>query len=252
MSMLFDDGAPLALIVKRYISQFDCNVIEENIRELDIYQNYSFAPALPITKVGVLFGEACTVPQLMDEYFRSAIRSEQQLKKAFCSVRSPLSKLRDDLAKLWTNGTLVPEMGGRRMAPGTIRRTTAPGGIPKHADSLIDEYPSTSWTPRKELVANVYIKCPSPGLGGELRIYSHSPTYVDDPGWRDRVSNISTQTEEALVNASFVTIAPQAGDLIIFNGRNAHEVLPVHRGERVSACCHIGFVSQEEPLHCWI
>lgn len=260
--LLDPNDSVLAIRVSDYISEDLCDTFKQKLAAAGEgrFRRYAHAPALPVTKMGATFGEACVLPEdLLDAYFDEAPATQQFYREVFLPYLSPIDKVRLDLDKLWPEGSIVPQMYGRRMLSGFVRRTELHGSIVPHQDDLLEEAPqSPDFKPTVELVHNVYLDVPNAGCGGELEVYDFGPNYREHMKETQHVGH--AKVDHLLLDSVFqqlasqpsVVLRPARGDLILFKGGNIHRVHTVKAGNRVTSCFHIGYVNNEEPLRCWI
>jgi hypothetical protein len=256
-AILAPDSQVLAIRVSNYIPKYLCEKFAASIEQnaSSVLSSYASVPTLPVTKTGIMFGEASMKPELIGDYFDTAARTEATLREHFAPYVSPIDKLRTDLDQVWPGGAQVARIHGKRMLSGIVRSTADGGDIPAHQDNITEEYPDVDWQPSHELVSNVYLSMPG---GGELEIYDFSPAYADtamatyDGDRFSQTNELLTEDHQRdLASKSSVVMTPQVGDLILFSGRNVHRVHPVRSGARMTTCFHIGVLDRDRPLQCW-
>lgn len=256
-AILKPESRILAIRVSNYIPKEICEKLAEGIgrHSSSALSPYASVPTLPVTKTGIMFGEASMKRDLIDDYFDTATQTETTLRNSFFPFFNPIDKLRNDLDLIWPGGAQVARIRGRRMLSGIVRSTADGGHIPAHQDNILEEYPEVDWRPSHELVSNVYLSVPG---GGELEVYDFAPAYADtametydSDNFRQTNRLLNEEHQRNLESKSSAVMTPQAGDLILFSGRNVHRVHTVRSGARMTTCFHIGVMDRHLPLLWW-
>lgn len=260
-AIMAPDSRVLAIRISDYVPKDLCMTLSEKIMHhgRQRFRRYTFAPQIPLTKIGINFGEACLSQGMKARYFESAQSTDHLIREMFSPFLSPFDKLRIDLDRIWPGGAIIASMHGNRMLSGFVRNTEEGGSVPHHQDDLIEEYPHAEWKPQRELVSNVYLRVPADGDGGELEIYDYSPDYADtmqstygrEQPDAESSTYLAEDQQSEIMSKSSIIIKPQAGDLILFIGKCVHRVRTVRYGNRLSTCFHIGYIDKQQPLRCW-
>lgn len=117
---------------------------------------------------------------------------------------------------------------------GTFRRVEGGGDL--HFDYAPFETPGWSVDAvSDQLTWNLYLTTPE--CGGELRVYERQ---WDDEALRHKIKDSIFYHRSVLEGARCIVYAPQAGDLVLFNSRQFHEVLPVTAGQRFTQSSFVG------------
>jgi hypothetical protein len=257
---MLQPGSPvLAIRIRDYMPKDLCEQVAGDIlgRHAKSFKRNAFAPELGVAKMGLLFGEACVNPDLMDFYFTNAKDEARAIREAFMPYLGPIDKVRMDLDELWPRGAEIAEMHGKRMSSGMLRSTSIGAGLMPHQDDIVEEYPQSDWKPTVELVHNVYLSVPQEGQGGEFEVFDHAPAHADPvvEHYKDVKPGddyLPSSDLEGIKSAASVVIQPEAGDLILFRGKCIHKVHTVKSGSRLTSCFHIGYLDDTQPLKCWI
>jgi len=170
------------------------------------------------------------------EYYRQA--RQNSLRFLAAPNLSPIDKLRLELDEVYTHGTTVAAFEGLKMVSGIGRIS---GHALSHLSAVqphFDALPTTYADLERQFAANIYLRLPT--RGGALEVWdvpSLNPLSMPPKEWRAALPPP-------------LRIAPQLGDLIIFNCRKPHAIQEFATGVRITAQTFIGYQSGA-PLMVW-
>ena len=164
----------------------------------------------------------------------------------------PLDCILDCLARGWATGVLPEALHYEQPMSPFIVRIYVPGhGVKPHQDDIRDEVPACPEA--SEITAqfglNLYLSMPE--SGGELELYMMQlPPVTYDTlrmSGRDSYAVDLSRFGEPLIR-----VRPGPGDLILFNSRLLHAVMPGHGGRtRVTLSAFVGVRDRTRPLTIW-
>ncbi len=248
-------GEILAVRIFKYCDQQCATVAASNILSQHELEQYHYEVSdkgvsqkiqFGVSRFGVSFNTAFRKSEGTPEflrYHRSALQNIRRLRSLFAPNLSPIDQFRLELDEMWPGGASIGEFSGSKMFTGIVRVTQQNAEVLEnrpHADIL-----PPNFTLENQFSANIYLSTPDDGLGGELLLWagmSLSHAEVDDlnknPGlWKERLG-------------APITVAPQPGDLIIFNTRLPHAVRAFKKGSRVSVQTFFGY-EKDGRLKLW-
>lgn len=234
----------LAIHVKNFIPRELVDCIAQKILTTE-YEHYLNAPS--IGRIGMAFYETERRPELLETYFKSALKNINDLRKRCAPYASPIDTLRCTLDEVWPAGANLESMYGRKMFIGLSRMVEPDVYFLAHHDIFAKDAPDSykAHSLQSQFACNVYLDMPM--NGGELQIWEKELT----PQEFDDIRGKSYGVDPSLLGNPSLQIKPEPGDLIIFNSRKMHAVAPGIKTSRLSLSSFIGYRGQHQPLTYW-
>lgn len=198
----------------------------------------------PVGKLGITQTEHAGDMALQREYFARVADNAAQMDAIFATAGVDLrARVMEIFANAWsrTVGVAVdPELG--TYAAGVFRKI---GVARLHRDfAPVDARGWSIACVAGQLAWNVYLSVGDEEAGGETVVYRRPWTEALE---RFRVAGCYSYSAAAVAGAPSVTIRPQAGDLVIFQSRNFHEVLSTS-AERITYSSFAGVTPEYREL----
>lgn len=213
-------------------------------REITDYEN-----AMGVGKfkdVGMAYFEAENEDK-KKEYYQQRLPSLAILREAFAPYLSPIDRVRVSLDEVWDSGAGLLNLGKGPMFTGLVRAIR--DEILPHEDKLERDDPSA--LEKINYVAQVAFNCyiAVPDEGGALEIWNRS---LSDEEYDD-LRGDSYGIDRSLLPEPDVTIVPEKGDFIAFNGRNLHAVSRNKNPKqtRISVSGFLLYQGAGQPLKLW-
>lgn len=170
------------------------------------------------------------------DYFKAAEQAWADWHAVVDLAWNPLDRLIQVLAEASSVEVGVAEEPGfGKLFAGIIRKASK--GIGRHSDYAPFNAPDYSIGQiDAQLGWNLFFDVP--GSGGETIIYNRPWTVEVKPGEEPPMS--FGLTDEVVAGADTARYAAAAGDVVIFNSRNPHEVTPGEGGDRLQIGSFIG------------
>ncbi len=216
--------------IPNFASTEECESFANQVQSFgfDFYENVF----PPIGRIGITQFEHSNKNKL--EYFKAAKNANETYRKISSLSFSPLCRLAEILRETISTEVNIAyenDVYGSYFA-GLVRQINQ---ALLHLDFAPLDAPG--WEIEKissQLAWNLYVKAPN--SGGVCRVYNRQWQAEDElqkiPGSYKYSHNLVKDTE-------FKDNTPIVGDLVIFNSRNFHEVLPA-QGERITVSSFIG------------
>ena len=230
LDAVFDNEIPVVRI-KGFCTADECRAFSAAITKGRM-QTYRLAPVgyIGMAQVEYRWGHQ------KSEYFEAAARAWQDWHDIVDSAWDPLARLIKVLSEL--SGVPVEvaeEPGFGRLFAGIIRRSSQ--GIGRHADYAPFNAPDyRTGKIDAQLAWNLFLEVP--GSAGETTLYNRPWIAEVRPGEEPPMSY--GLSDEMIAGAASARYAAGAGDVVIFNSRNPHEVSPGKGGERLQIGSFIG------------
>lgn len=217
--------------IKNFVSPEDCAALADAVavNGFDYYETLD----PPLGRIGI-----AQYDHRADKagYFREAAIAHQNRERIFSNSSDPIPQILDLLGVAWPGkvGLAAEDAFGRYFA-GIVRITV--GGILVHCDWAQHDAPG--WLVGSvdgQLVWNLYYSLTE--TGGETTVYRR-PSSPDIESYAEGAFGF--YRPDAVSDAERYTVTPEAGEVILFNSRNAHEVAPTGgAGVRISASSFVG------------
>ncbi|MEM6500961.1 MAG: 2OG-Fe(II) oxygenase [Cyanobacteria bacterium P01_C01_bin.89] len=194
-----------------------------------------------VTRMGISQYEQGTVGG-KDNYFRRVEGAWSNLITVCKTTFNPTVKVMGLLREYFADVDILTEEGYGRYFAGVAKLRT--GETPVHSDFPL--LGATDWAIAKmeaQLSWNFYLRIPA--QGGELRIWDKLWQVEDD---RLLEKGTYYHDEKIISDIPSITIKPVLGELILFNSRNYHTVLPAQN--RIAMGSWISLMP-DESLRLW-
>lgn len=245
LKALFNDDISIVRVANFYPIDA-CELISNRILESQLIGKYANAP--DISRVGRAYFEKQSGLEASEDYNRNAIEWIGNIRGFVSPLQPPIDRLRLVLDEIWPAGATIATLEGRRAFCGLTRVFSAGARSDLHMDVLAWDMPEGCGDGRlaAQLAANIYTKMPS--QGGDLLIWPRSLSRHEYEQFRIPGSyGVSANN----LNSSPTRVAPNKGDLILFNSHLVHAVQPGGPEDRISCSCFIGLKAERCPLQLW-
>lgn len=232
------------LRIPNFIPQETCGSISAGLKATG-YDDYRNAPQ--VGRIGMSYFETARNPEIVDHYFRNALRNIDLLRRACAPYPCPMDTFRCLVDEIWVPGCTLQTLYGRKMFVG-LSRSMKPGvPLKAHHDMFGRHAPDT---PEAESLVsqfgvNVYVDVPE--TGGQLAMWDAE---ISDAEFLDRRGDDYAIPLERLGPPDYA-VKPENGDLILFNARKLHAVLPGAGTDRLTISAFLGYRGDAEPLTVW-
>lgn len=232
------------LRIPGFISDEACAAMSKGLKSTG-YNDYLNAPS--VGRIGMSYFETAQKQEIVDHYFATALENINILRKACSPYPCPVDTLRCLFDEVWPGGCGLQDLYGKKMFVG-LSRSMKPG-IPllAHHDMFGRHAPNTPEAASliSQFALNVYVDVPE--IGGELAMWMKE---ISDPEFLElRGPNYGVPLE--LMSAPDFTVKPQNGDLILFNARKMHAVLPGEGCDRLTISGFLGYRGVDQRLTVW-
>lgn len=230
--------------IPQYLDKTACSVIAGGLRHKG-YGDYFNAPS--VGRIGMSYFETGLREDLIEMYFANAFSNIDLLRDACYPYACPIDTLRCQLDERWPAGCNLQTLHGRKMFVG-LSRCLKPGTpLLAHHDMFARHAPHTP--EGKSLISqfgiNIYVEVPAEG--GELALWTEEIS--DAEFLRLRGDKYAIPLE--CLDDPDLKVKPQQGDLILFNARKLHAVLPGLGSERLTLSAFFGYRGNSHGLTVW-
>lgn len=230
--------------VKGFANGPSCDLISKGQTSLGFqpYINVS-----EVRKIGMAFYETEMKQELIDKYFTVASDHQSDFRKACEPFGSPLDTLRALLDEIWPAGANLQTIFGRKMFVGLSRMVEPDTTFLAHHDMFGRHAPNTPEAESliSQFAINIYIDVPE--KGGEIAMWNDE---ISDAEFLERRGGDYAIPLEHLGPCDY-SAKPENGDLILFNARKLHAVLPGEGVDRLTISGFLGYRGEKEPLTVW-
>ena len=176
----------------------------------------------------------------VEDYLDAADAARAEVAPVFVGSFDPVERLMERLRGCVENNVAVAcDPGGRAYSATIIRSSNE--GLALHADFASYQAPQLTVSDcTAQLAWNFYAEVP-PGEGGHTTLHNNPWTWQRTRD--DEIAENYPLPREAVAGAETFTFRPQEGEVILFNSRNPHEVIPVARPngkDRIAMATFIG------------
>lgn len=233
------------IIARNYYDHEICTIIAEKLD--NSVERGSFTKAKDISRIGMAHFDIVS-NDTFDKYHANAIRSINELRRIFQPYLSPIDKLRLNLEEIWSSGTHLETLYGKKCFVGICRIIAANVSLDPHTDRLDRDSPDSYQAKSllSQLSANIYMQVPE--KGGALELWPHEP---DEDEYKKMKSSDHYGVSRELLGSPALSIRPEPGDLILFNPRKFHAVSEGKGQDRICIGAFIGYRGDNQPLSYW-
>jgi hypothetical protein len=195
----------------------------------------------------MFFFETARKPEIIEYYFEHAPENLNILRAACQPYACPMDTFRCLVDEVWPDGFLLQTLHGRKMFVG-LSRCMKPGiPLKAHHDMFARHAPDAPETASliNQFAINIYAAVPE--SGGDIAIWNDE---ISDADFLSRRGADYAIPLEQLPPHD-VTVKPETGDLILFNARKLHAVLPGEGIDRITISGFLGYRGDKAPLTVW-
>ncbi|WP_375414940.1 2OG-Fe(II) oxygenase [uncultured Bradyrhizobium sp.] len=232
------------LRIPRFIDDNACKQISKGLKSTG-YNDYLNAPK--VGRIGMSYFETAKTKEIIDHYFATAIDNINRLRSACAPYPCPMDTFRCVIDEVWNGGCTLQTLYGKKMFVG-LSRCMKPGiPLKAHHDMFARHAPDTPEANSliSQFGVNIYIDVPA--KGGELGMWNHE---ISDAEFLEQRGDDYAIPLDQLGPCDYTT-KPENGDLIFFNARKLHAVLPGEGIDRLTISGFLGYRGDKEPLTVW-
>ncbi len=235
------DGKIPALLIKNFFTPQTCDKIIRKISNFSVFEHGTSN----LKKVGIFLSSYLNKKE---KYFPDAQISNQEISKIFSSTGDPYKKINQVISKISKIEKLTPAMESTKdYSHGIFRIWENNDFGPLHRDYANFEAPNFHISRHKNQISCV-IYLQNPSKGGELVIHKQQWEKADE---KFRAIDFG-YSRQVLKETTHEKILPRKGDMIIFNPRFFHEILPtIGRDKRVTFGFFVGFSNKDNLAEYW-
>jgi 2OG-Fe(II) oxygenase superfamily len=232
------------LRIPDFIDKQACHIISAGLQK-NGYNDYLNAPS--VGRIGMSYFETGLKPDLIQHYFDNAIGNIEVLRQACYPYPCPVDTLRCRLDEQWPAGCHLQTLYNQKMFVGLSRSMKPHTPLLPHHDMFGRHAPNTpeSTSLISQFGMNVYVDVPAEG--GELAMWMDEIS--DQEFLKKRGDHYAIPLE--LLKAPDFSIKPNNGDLILFNARKLHAVLPGSGTDRLTLSAFLGYRGDANSLTVW-
>lgn len=237
-------GQIYVLRIPSFVSEQVSAHIAEGLK-ITGYNDYLNAPQ--VGRIGMSYFETAQDPKIIDYYFDNALKNLNILRIACQPYACPMDTFRCLVDEVWPEGCLLQTLYGRKMFVG-LSRCMKPGiPLKAHHDMFARHAPDAAETVSliNQFAINIYAAVPE--KGGEIAIWDDE---ISDSDFLSRRGSDYAIPLELLPPHDFA-VKPETGDLILFNARKLHAVLPGAGVDRITISGFLGYRGDKAPLTVW-
>lgn len=239
-------GAVLALRVPRFYDLQACAAATSKLLSHPARAGYRNAPQ--IGRIGMSYFEGQSA-EGRARYHAEAEHTAALLRDAYAPHADPVAMLMDAVGAAWPAGARLENVEGLPMFAGLVRTLEAGTQLRPHQDLLEWDAPEGCPAAREfvvQLAANIYLQ--TGAEGGLLELWDYG---LDRDEYQRQCLPGRPALDRQKVPPPAASIAPRAGELIIFSSHRLHAVSPVVGEPRVTASCFIGVRGSAAPMSFW-
>jgi len=233
----------IAAQIHSFYPKSSCQNFAEKVLHHPNRGSYVIAPN--ISRTGTSFFDTVGQPARRKEYFNNSMPLMNLEYERF-SFDTPLTAFMLKLMTVWPYGIQFQKLDGASMWAGSARVFDSIEALPHFDDLRVDgaEYPESVKVLR-QLAVNIVVQ--TPNSGAEIDIWDLRLNEAEFD--RLRLGD-SYGLDRNLLPPPTVTIAPQVGDLILFDSTRIHALRPSD-GVQIAHSCFLGFHGVQQPLAVW-
>ena len=240
------------LVIHNYYPKELCKIISAKVLSEEGYISITSAKNLfekgrtrPISKISVAYHETIGAPELKEMYYEQVPALQAHTRQLFAPYISPIDQLYLHVNEVWAGGAQLLDLEGGRMLSCLPPHVISDQVLP-HEDKIEREHGRQPYGYASQMAAKIYLQ--KPDQGGSF-VFWNTSLETDE-------YNKLCEGKEGIPFDSLeppaIEIAPNTGDLIIWNSRNLHGVSPIKDGEEVSISTSIMYSgASHKPLSFW-
>lgn len=196
------------------------------------------------------FSEAQKDSETLADYRSRAVDALRAVRECCAPYTSPVDRLRCELDEIWPGGSQLLRHGGAPLVFGMLRVWQDGAHALPHLDILARAAPGVSQAHAftGQLGVNIFLQVPADDDEGHVQLWDLDPYSV--ARLDDSVAGTYGYRRDLLPDPA-VSLAPQAGDLVLLRSDRVHAVTPTHHGRRVTLSGFIGYADPPAPLRLW-
>lgn len=241
------DGDIAAVRIPGVYASEEIDVVVSNIQKQGVhwYPNFEFKQG----RIGICATEYTSKINGKEAYFILEPESSRIRDAMFPGDLSPVKRMVDVLSQNMEVGLATePSMNGAQYFTGLVRAMLYKSTT--HFDYAPKQLPGW-WVAGAEAQFAVVTYLQLPGAGGELTVYNRQWQEEDESYNHDVKEKGPRGFDSDFLNGvESVTIAPNPGEMIIFNSRNFHEVAGIE-SEKTRFSINSFMVLKDGGLHLW-
>lgn len=241
-------GDSIALHIQNFIPQEEAKDFANRVYKLNKLEPYYHEAIVGNTvqqiyygvdRLGIPFNSTYGSTAKTLAYFQGNHEAHQAMAELFSGMENPVEKLQRIFSERYEHGAKLAEFDGKQAYSGILRATHCDRLYKIHERPHFDAIPHEYLPIERQWGANIYFDLPSEG--GQIQIW-------DLP---DMSAGMDLQYE-ALNKLKPLELNPGPGDLVIFNSRKPHTVLPSPPTTQMRIALHtfIGYLA-DAPLVFW-
>ena len=239
-------GKCAAVRIPGFCSKSVCEHAMKELRSREIVDYHNATGVGKFKGIGMAYFEAEN-DQSRKELFSQVHSSILGVRCIFDPFRSPIDEVRLTLDEQWSPGASLLRHGeGKIMYAGLMRAIK--GSILPHEDKL--DRDDSDLASRVHYVGQVAFNCylSMPPVGGEIQLWNLSL----ETSKYDELRGDSYGIDRDKLPPPDLTIRPEEGEFIAFNGRNIHAVTACAQGVlRTTVSGFMLYQGEDRPLHVW-
>jgi hypothetical protein len=236
----------LAIRVKNYFDEKACNEIVRRLGASPLYGHYVNAPA--IARVAQAFFESQADNESRLRYERDAVKWIEQLRELCAPMMTPFDQFRLQLDEAWRPGARLMTHNAYKMFAGLARHFGEGAEAEPHQDVFAWDAPTsreageltTQWA------MNVYLTTAE--KGGKLDLWDIS---LSKPEYEERRIPDSYGVHRETLPEPVASLAPEVGELILFDAMRVHAVTKIEVGNRWTWSSFVGVRGATDELLIW-
>ncbi|WP_068317393.1 2OG-Fe(II) oxygenase [Polycladidibacter hongkongensis] len=232
------------LRIPNFIGENACRSISDGLKKTG-YNDYLNAPQ--VGRIGMSYFETGRQPDIIEHYFANALANINLLREACSPYPCPMDTFRCVVDETWEAGCTLQTLYEKKMFVG-LSRSMKPGiPLKAHHDMFGRHAPNTPESDSliSQFGVNIYIDVPE--TGGELGMWDDE---LSDDEFLDRRGQDYAIPLDQLRPCDY-SAKPENGDLILFNARKLHAVLPGEGKDRLTISAFLGYRGEKEALTVW-
>lgn len=225
-----------------------CDLLSMKMLSTPLYGTYKNAPL--IGRIGQAFFETTVSGKDSITYWENSINWVREMRAACYPYLTPIDKLRLELDEVWSAGSTIASINGKRMFVGLGRVFQAGGYAEPHQDILAWDAPNSFEAAmlKGQFAVNTYLKLPE--CGGQLKIWRIELNKREYDAFKIPGS-YGVDVSKLPPASEVISISPVVGELIVFNSRRVHAVEPSLGGCRIAWSNFVGYLGEDSPLQLW-